>query len=482
MSEVELTEQFDQAIEALLAAAGDLPAHPDEQIAGLLGIAAELRDLPRADFKARLQRELEQEAAMSTATKEAPKKTEGVREGFRTITPYLVVPDVHAEAEFLKQTFGVTGHIYGLGSQGGFHAEYNIGGSMIMVGGGGKGSEWKGTPLPTYIHLYVEDVDAIYGKAVQAGATNLSAPGERPYGDRECGFRDPGGNQWFVATHQGESFIPRGQPNLMPSLQPVGASKMIAFLKEAFRAEELLVHRSPDGAVRYASMRVGTSVVEMGEAHGEWQPMPSVFMMYVDDVDAWYERAIKAEGVIVKDEPKLQPHGARMGSIQDPFDNVWYIASQVQPAGEPPAEAERNAEAERKSMGAPRMFRIALQVGDLAAAGEFYAQLLDDPGIPIPRGSRHYFNCGPMILALVDVAKGGEKPQPTPDYIYFAVNNLEEIFERAKALGCLATDRYHDQEAGQMVKRPWGELSFYVEDPWGNGLCFVDETTLFTGR
>ena len=133
-------------------------------------------------------------------------------------------------------------------------------------------------------------------------------------------------------------------------------------------------------------------------------------------------------------------------------------------------------------MGAPKMFRIALQVGDLAAAGEFYARLLDDPGIPVPRGSRHYFNCGPMILALVDVAKGGEQPQATPDYIYFAVNNLEEVFERAKQMDCLCKDRYHDQNAGEMVKRPWGEVSFYVEDPWGNGLCFVDETTLFTGR
>ena len=477
MTEFELTEQLDQAIDAMMTADGVSTAEVDARIADLFAIAVELRDLPRADFKARLQRELEEEAMMNSATNAVPQKENPVREGFRTVTPYLVVPDVHAEAEFLKQTFGVTGQIYGLGSQGGFHAEYNIGGSMIMVGGGGEGSQWKGPPLPTYIHLYVEDVDEIYEKAVQAGATNLSAPEERFYGDRECGFRDPGGNQWFVATHQGESFIPRGQPNLVPSLQPIGASKMIDFLKQAFNAEELLVHRSPDGAVRYASMRVGTSVVEMGEAHDQWQPMPSVFMMYVDDVDAWYERAVKAEGAIAKDAPRLQPHGARMGSIQDPFDNVWYIASQVQTAGEPPAEAER------KTMGAPKMFRIALQVGDLAAAGEFYARLLDDPGIPIPRGSRHYFNCGPMILALVDVAKGaGEKPQPTPDYIYFAVNNLEEIFERAKALGCLATDRYHDQEAGQIVKRPWGEVSFYVEDPWGNGLCFVDETTLFTGR
>lgn len=335
MSEVELTEQLDQAIDAMMAAGGVLPAEVDEGVAELVGIAVELRGLPRDEFKARLGKELEKEAEMSTASKKASEKVSGVREGFRTVTPYLVVPDVHAEAEFLKQTFGVTGQIYGLGSQGGFHAEYNIGGSMIMVGGGGEGSQWKGTPLPTYIHLYVEDVDAIYEKALEAGASNLSPPASRPYGDRECGFRDPGGNQWFVGTHQGESFIPRGQPNLMPSLQPVGAPKMIDFLKQAFGAEELLVHRSPDGAVRYASMQVGTSVIEMGEAHGQWQPMPSVFMMYVDDVDAWYERATKAEGAIAKDPPKLQPHGARMGSIQDPFDNVWYIASQVQSVREP---------------------------------------------------------------------------------------------------------------------------------------------------
>jgi uncharacterized glyoxalase superfamily protein PhnB len=51
-------------------------------------------------------------------------------------------------------------------------------------------------------------------------------------------------------------------------------------------------------------------------------------------VDTWFERATKAEGAIAKAPPTLQPHGARMGSIQDPFDNVWYIASQVQTAGE----------------------------------------------------------------------------------------------------------------------------------------------------
>ncbi|HYX28587.1 MAG TPA: VOC family protein [Pyrinomonadaceae bacterium] len=332
MSEVELTEKFDRAIDAMLRNEAVIEKL-DPQVAELTKLAVELRGLPRADFKKRLRKELEEEMTMSTATKEVSKKLNPVREGFRTITPYLVVPDVHAEAEFLQQTFGVTGPIFGLGSQGGFHAEYNIGGSMIMVGGGGEGSQWKGTAQPTYIHLYVEDVDTIYEKAVQAGATNLNPPGERFYGDRECGFRDPGGNEWFVATHLGESYIPPGHPNLMPSLLPVGASKMIDFLKQAFGAEEIEVHRSPDGSVKHGSIRVGTSVVELGEAHGPWQPMPSVFMMYVDDVDAWYERATKAEGAIAKDAPQLQPHGARMGSIRDPFDNVWYIASQVQTGG-----------------------------------------------------------------------------------------------------------------------------------------------------
>lgn len=476
MSEVDLTQRLDEAIDAMIAT-GKLPSGGDERIADLLSVAVELCKLPRLEFRERLRTELEEEGRMNTAAKPTKQSVNPVREGFGTITPYLIVSDVHAESEFLKQAFGVTGQIYGLGSQGGFHAEYNIGGSMIMVGGGGQGSQWKGTPLPSYIHLYVDDVDGIYENAVQAGATNLSAPADRPYGDRECGFRDPGGNQWFVATHQGESFVPAGVPNLMPSLLPVGAPKMIDFLKQAFRAEEVAVHKSPDGVVRHATIRVGTSVLELGEAHGEWQPMPSVFMMYVDDVDAWFARAAEAAGVTVKEPPKLQPHGARVGSIKDPFDNTWYIASQQQAIG------EKSEEPERTSMGAPKLFRIALQVGDLARAGEFYSKLLDDPGIPIPRGSRHYFNCGPVILALVDVTKGaGETPQPTPDYIYFAVSNLEEIFERAKVMNCLCKDRYHDQQAGEIVMRPWGERSFYVEDPWGNGLCFVDETTLFTGK
>ena len=87
-----------------------------------------------------------------------------------------------------------------------------------------------------------------------------------------------------------------------------------------------------------------------------------------------------------------------------------------------------------------------------------------------------------MILALVDQAAGGLQAKPIPDYVYFAVDNLEEVYARARELGCLSQEDVHDRKAGEILKRPWGERSFYCDDPWGNGLCFVDEKTLFTGR
>jgi hypothetical protein len=131
---------------------------------------------------------------------------------------------------------------------------------------------------------------------------------------------------------------------------------------------------------------------------------------------------------------------------------------------------------------APSLFRLILQVPDLDQAAQFYTQLLADEGRRIPRASRHYFDCGPVILALVDPTADGSNAKPIPDYIYFSVSNLEGVYRRASELGCLATEDVHGASAGEIVVRPWGERSFYVKDPWGNGLCFVDEHTLFTGR
>ncbi len=130
----------------------------------------------------------------------------------------------------------------------------------------------------------------------------------------------------------------------------------------------------------------------------------------------------------------------------------------------------------------PSLFRIILQVPDLDQASVFYAKLLGNDGRRIPRASRHYFDCGPVILALVDPTASGQTPKPLPDYIYFSLSDLEVVFARARKLDCLATEDVHGASAGEIAVRPWGERSFYVRDPWGNGLCFVDESTLFTGK
>ena len=128
-----------------------------------------------------------------------------------------------------------------------------------------------------------------------------------------------------------------------------------------------------------------------------------------------------------------------------------------------------------------RIFRVLLEVADLERAAAFYSTLLDVEGRAVG-GARYYFYCGDMILGLVDVSAAGARPQAAPQDIYFSVAQLEPFFERALQLKALSTGDVHGENAGAIVERPWGERSFYCVDPYGNGLCFVDEATLFTGK
>lgn len=123
----------------------------------------------------------------------------------------------------------------------------------------------------------------------------------------------------------------------------------------------------------------------------------------------------------------------------------------------------------------PKIFRIFVPVSDINEAADFYTSLLGIEGREI-RGARCYFDCGPVILATV-----GNSGPPIADHIYFSVTDIESVYGRAKELDCLETGEVHGAAAGEIVRRPWGEVSFYARDPFGNGLCFVDENTLFTG-
>jgi uncharacterized glyoxalase superfamily protein PhnB len=122
-----------------------------------------------------------------------------------------------------------------------------------------------------------------------------------------------------------------------------------------------------------------------------------------------------------------------------------------------------------------KLFRVVLQVSSVNKASMFYTQLLGNSGKRVSAG-RHYFNCGGVILACFEPKADGDKfePAPNPDHVYLGVSDLEAVFERAKRAGCQSLD-------AEIVKRPWGERSFYCKDPFGNPLCFVDEKTMFTG-
>jgi uncharacterized glyoxalase superfamily protein PhnB len=248
-----------------------------------------------------------------------------IPEGYRTITPYLTVREAPQLLEFLGQAFGAQVLIKGTGSAGGLHAEVKIGDSKVMVGGGGT---YPGPWFPTSIHLKVDDVDAVYARALQAGAASIYAPADSDYGERGAGIRDLSGNQWYLATPKGETHFLPEMGTVTPYLNPRGAGKLIDFLKQAFSAEEVARHEEPKGTVVHAKVRLGNSVLEMGEAHGEYQPMPTMFYMYVNNVDGSYARAIKA-GAKSLFAPADQPYGDRNAAVEDPFGNQWYMAARV---------------------------------------------------------------------------------------------------------------------------------------------------------
>lgn len=127
-------------------------------------------------------------------------------------------------------------------------------------------------------------------------------------------------------------------------------------------------------------------------------------------------------------------------------------------------------------MTTPSLFRINIEVGDLEAAHRFYAELLRQEGRP-QMGRRVYFEAGAVTLQVVQT----EAPHTAAKALYFLIDDLDAVHARAQALGCLSAEAVHGEPGGQPVVRPWGERSFYADDPWGNPLCFVQAGTVYEG-
>ena len=281
--------------------------------------------------------EIERRAAafMKQQTANAPEKqtpaqpatrTAGARQGFHSVTPYITAQQAPELLDFVKRAFGAEELLRTTGSAGGMHAEVRIDDSIIMIGGGG---EWRGMPTPTAIHLYVPDTDAAYRRALEAGATSIHEPMDQPYGERSASVKDVAGDMWYIATHLGPRHVPEGLRAVNAYLHPRGVEQLIDFMKRALGGEELARYAGPEGRILHAQVRIGDSVVEMGEAHDQYQPMPTTFYLYVDDCDALYERALQGGAASIS-EPVDQPYGDRNGAVKDPFGNVWYLATHIE--------------------------------------------------------------------------------------------------------------------------------------------------------
>ena len=267
--------------------------------------------------------------AMMPEKKKKKTAVDPVPKGYSTLTTYLVAQDADALIDFLKQTFDAEELFRsGPGSEGGLHCEVRIGDSMLMVGGGGAGMKWRGTPMPSAFHIYVPDCDATYARALEAGGTSIHEPKDQFYGERSATVKDAAGNSWYIATAKGKSYKSEGAPTLQPYLHPLRAEPVINFLKRAFGAEDLGRYTTPDGVIHHVTLKIGNAHMEMGEAQGPYQPMPTMFYVYVEDCDALYKRAMSAGATSIS-EPKDQPYGDRSGGVIDPFGNKWYIATHI---------------------------------------------------------------------------------------------------------------------------------------------------------
>jgi PhnB protein len=122
---------------------------------------------------------------------------------------------------------------------------------------------------------------------------------------------------------------PKGYSTVSPYLVAKGAQQVIDFLKNAFGAAELRRYAMPDGSIMHAEVRIGDTVVMIGDAGGEWPAIPAFLHVYVDDVDTVYHRALDAGGVSVQAPQRKDGDPDRRGGVKDPAGNTWWIATQV---------------------------------------------------------------------------------------------------------------------------------------------------------
>ena len=309
MAERNQFDRLDDVIDAILA--GRAVPVVEGDLAALALVAADLRDLPSPEFRNRLRKEL---IPMETMTLTANR-----------VRPYFIIEGASQFLDFMTKAFDANVLVNMPMPDGSvMHAAVQIGDSIVEMGD--SGGRWTRVAPP--LHVYLENVDDAYARAIAAGATSQYAPMDQPYGDREAGIVDPTGVEWFLATRLEGGPRPQGYGAVTSGFRAEGAHRLIEFLQNAFGAVETDRTSGPSGEVRHAELRLGETMIEVSEAHGQWGPTTGGFHLFVDDCDAVYEQAIRAGGTGVM-EPSDKPYGERSGQVNDAWGNQWFIATPI---------------------------------------------------------------------------------------------------------------------------------------------------------
>jgi PhnB protein len=432
-------------------------------------VSTHVEDVPPDEMSRRMEAYAKEHASQTPRKEEPSMAVKPIPEGYHSITPYLQVEGAAKLIDFLKQAFGGEEIVRITRDDGKIaHAQVKVEGSMVEM----ADASAQFPANPTAIWLFVDDTDEVYRRALKAGAKSQHEPMEQDYGERSASVEDPFGNFWYIATpHADAPPPPAGLHSVTPYLHPKGTAKVIDFFKRAFDAEEVARYQDPAGTIHHAKIRIGDSIIAMGEAHGPYQPMPPALHLYVPDVDRTYMRAVEA-GAISIDEPVDQSYGDRYAGVKDPFGNVWYIATHKKDVARSELEHSEPQASQRPGTIMPFMYSE-----DAAGAFEFYKEVFGATELhrnvqpdgkvshlSMAIGATHVMLRNATTDDLAEYRRKGFARTPhqlggTPLHLYIYVADADAAFKRATDSGWKIVTPIEDTE--------WGDRCGGVQDPAG---------------
>lgn len=360
------------------------------------------------------------DAAANVAPEPAPEvapAVDPVPEGFHTLTPVLIVDDIPGAVEFYTKALGAE-HRYTTNGPDGkpMIAQIKIGDSIVMLS---PENEERRQRSPRAmegsngsLHVYVEDVDAVFAGAVEAGATERMALADMWWGDRFGELLDPFGHRWSLATHQekvapevmkeraeaystamaegkeytwekGEaaaSYKPDGYWTVTPALVVAGGPEAADFYKDALGGEILTAMPMPEGGLMHAELKIGDSMLmmsgempadgPMGELAAHAKTAASLggasvqVMVYTPDTDAALAKATGAGAKQVVEAMDMF-WGDRYGVVLDPSGTPWAVATHIKDV-----KPEEMKAAMMEQMGAKAHAEGEAAEGEAAKEGE----------------------------------------------------------------------------------------------------------------